>query len=64
MTPILIRSLVWKPVERLRGQAIPIQFVGTNRAQLRQHEASEDAVFTIGLIRFQPSSKPDGQQGQ
>ncbi len=27
------------------------------RAQLRQHEASEDAVFTIGPYTFQPSSK-------
>ena len=27
------------------------------RAQLRQHEASEDAVFTIGPYSFQPSSK-------
>jgi len=27
------------------------------RAQLRQHEQSEDAVFTIGPYTFQPSSK-------
>src|SRR5258707_1412777 len=27
------------------------------RAQLRQHEASEDAVFTIGPYTFQPSLK-------
>src|SRR6266436_2703369 len=27
------------------------------RAQLRQHEASEDAVFTIGAHTFRPSSK-------
>jgi DNA-binding response OmpR family regulator len=27
------------------------------RAQLRQHEASEDAVFTIGQYTFRPSSK-------
>jgi DNA-binding response OmpR family regulator len=27
------------------------------RAQLRQHEASEDAVFTIGPFMFRPSSK-------
>jgi DNA-binding response OmpR family regulator len=27
------------------------------RAQLRQHEASEDAVFTIGHYTFRPSSK-------
>jgi DNA-binding response OmpR family regulator len=27
------------------------------RAQLRQHEASEDAVFTIGLYTFRPGSK-------
>ena len=27
------------------------------RAQLRQHEASEDAVFTIGPYTFRPSSK-------
>jgi DNA-binding response OmpR family regulator len=27
------------------------------RAQLRQHEASEDAVFTIGPYMFRPSSK-------
>jgi DNA-binding response OmpR family regulator len=27
------------------------------RAQLRQHEASEDAVFTIGPYSFRPSSK-------
>jgi DNA-binding response OmpR family regulator len=27
------------------------------RAQLRQHEASEDAVFAIGSYSFQPSSK-------
>ena len=37
------------------------------RAQLRQHEASEDAVFTIGPYTFRPSSKillnPEGQQG-
>jgi len=37
------------------------------RAQLRQHEASEDAVFTIGPYTFRPSSKistqSQGQQG-
>ena len=37
------------------------------RAQLRQHEASEDAVFAIGPYTFRPSSKlllsPKGQQG-
>jgi DNA-binding response OmpR family regulator len=27
------------------------------RAQLRQHEASEDAVFTIGPYSFRPSAK-------
>src|SRR3979490_3422044 len=27
------------------------------RAQLRQHEASEDAIFTIGTYTFRPSSK-------
>ena len=27
------------------------------RAQLRQHEQSEDAVFTIGPYTFQPSGK-------
>jgi len=27
------------------------------RAQLRQHEASEDAVFQIGAYSFRPSSK-------
>ena len=27
------------------------------RAQLRQHEASEDAIFTIGPYSFRPSSK-------
>lgn len=27
------------------------------RAQLRQHERSEDAVFTIGTFSFQPSAK-------
>jgi DNA-binding response OmpR family regulator len=27
------------------------------RAQLRQHEASEDAVFTIGPYTFRPRSK-------
>src|SRR4029079_7019362 len=27
------------------------------RAQLRQHEASEDAVFAIGPYSFRPSSK-------
>src|SRR5262249_37834589 len=27
------------------------------RAQLRQHEASEDAVFTIGPYTFRPSAK-------
>ena len=36
------------------------------RAQLRQHEASEDAVFTIGLYTFRPSSKilhnPEGNE--
>ncbi|HTK14130.1 MAG TPA: response regulator transcription factor [Xanthobacteraceae bacterium] len=36
------------------------------RAQLRQHEASEDAVFTIGPYSFRPSSKvllnPKGQK--
>ncbi len=34
------------------------------RAQMRQHESSEDAIFTIGPYTFQPSSKilipPDG----
>jgi len=34
------------------------------RAQLRQHEASEDAVFTIGPYSFRPSSKLlTGQKG-
>ena len=37
------------------------------RAQLRQHEASEDAVFNIGPYTFRPSSKllaqSQGQQG-
>ena len=36
------------------------------RAQLRQHEASEDAVFAIGPYTFRPSSKlliNQGQQG-
>src|SRR5438046_4251200 len=36
------------------------------RAQLRQHEASEDAVFAIGPYSFRPSSKillnPKGQK--
>ena len=36
------------------------------RAQLRQHEASEHAVFTIGPYTFRPSSKmllnPDGSK--
>ncbi len=36
------------------------------RAQLRQHEASEDAIFTIGPYTFRPSSKillsPKGQK--
>jgi DNA-binding response OmpR family regulator len=36
------------------------------RAQLRQHEASEDAVFTIGPYTFRPSSKsllnPEGNK--
>ena len=35
------------------------------RAQLRQHEASEDAVFTIGPHRFRPRSQDPAQsQGQ
>jgi len=35
------------------------------RAQLRQHEASEDAVFTIGPHTFRPSSEAAAQsQGQ
>src|SRR4249919_3849388 len=37
------------------------------RAQLRQHEASEDAIFTIGPYTFRPSSKlllnPKGNKG-
>jgi DNA-binding response OmpR family regulator len=33
------------------------------RAQLRQHEASEDAVFTIGPHTFRPSSKMLLNQG-
>ena len=33
------------------------------RAQLRQHEASEDAVFTIGPYTFRPSSKMLLNQG-
>src|SRR6516165_8347280 len=36
------------------------------RAQLRQHEASEDAIFTIGPYTFRPSSKillnPEGNE--
>jgi DNA-binding response OmpR family regulator len=36
------------------------------RAQLRQHEASEDAIFTIGPYTFRPSSKlllsPEGKK--
>src|SRR5437773_12400722 len=38
----------------------PFQFavlLARIRAQLRQHEASEDAVFTIGPYTFRPSSK-------
>ena len=36
------------------------------RAQLRQHEQSEDAVFTIGSYSFQPAAKlmVDGDNGQ
>ena len=35
------------------------------RAQLRQHEASEDAIFTIGPYTFRPSSKAAAQsEGQ
>src|SRR3974390_2468901 len=38
------------------------------RAQLRQHEANEDAVFTIGPYTFRSSSKlllnPKGSQGR
>ncbi len=36
------------------------------RAHLRQHESSEDAVFTIGHYTFQPSAKllVDNQSGQ
>ena len=36
------------------------------RAHLRQHEQSEDAVFTIGPYTFQPSAKIllDGEKGQ
>ena len=36
------------------------------RAQLRQHEQSEDAVFTIGPYTFQPSAKTltDDQSGK
>jgi DNA-binding response OmpR family regulator len=36
------------------------------RAQLRQHDASEDAIFTIGPYTFRPSSKlllnPEGNK--
>jgi DNA-binding response OmpR family regulator len=31
--------------------------LGRIRTQLRQHETSEDAVFTIGPYTFRPSSK-------
>ncbi len=36
------------------------------RAQLRQHEQSEDAVFTIGPYSFRPAAKlmVDGENGQ
>jgi DNA-binding response OmpR family regulator len=36
------------------------------RAQLRQHEQSEDAVFTIGPYSFRPAAKlmVDGDNGQ
>jgi DNA-binding response OmpR family regulator len=34
-----------------------IEGVARIRAQLRQHEAGEDAVFTIGPYTFRPSSK-------
>jgi DNA-binding response OmpR family regulator len=40
--------------------AKPIRFavlLARIRAQLRQHEASENAVFTIGPYTFRPSSK-------
>jgi DNA-binding response OmpR family regulator len=38
----------------------PIRFgvlLARIRAQLRQHQASEDAIFTIGAYTFRPSSK-------
>ena len=44
--------------QRLCGQALPFAvLLARIRAQLRQHEASEDAVFTIGPYTFRPGAK-------
>ena len=66
--PILMLSGEAEVKDRIRGLqtgaddyvAKPFRFavlLARIRAQLRQHEASEDAVFTIGPYSFQPSSK-------
>ena len=47
-------------IRRQRLRAKPFRFavlLARIRAQLRQHEASEDAVFAIGPYTFRPSSK-------
>ena len=54
-TPIL--GLEWGANDYI---AKPFRFavlLARIRAQLRQHEASEDAIFTIGPYTFRPSSK-------
>ena len=50
------RPRLWR--QRLHYQAVCFAvLLARVRVQLREHEASEDAVFTIGPYSFQPSSK-------
>ena len=59
MTPIPTRSSGWRPAPTTTSRS---RFASrccwrAYRAQLRQHEQSEDATFSVGPYTFKPSQK-------